>query len=436
MNRKNSNTLPLVCVTAIACTAMVICFMVYLLHTRQPGPAQEASATMAAPASVSPSSAALTSSGPADISGLKSTDGQPLIPPTQAKTVPPRPANPAALSEDNSGHWWDMEYAGWDSVKVNPPKSPGNGPAGKNVVYLKAVDHPYQTAFISGMQMIASADHMTLSVKTANNDINIQSQQADEVINEKPDMVIVSPVDAQGCVPIMRKLNQAGVPVMCSNLLPDRQAFPYILAWTGPDDWGQFRKLAKDFARRMNNQGGYCIVQHRPGSSPFFSRTYSVITELKKIAPNMHVLAMQTTDLDSEKSKQVVSGWITRFGPQLKGIVSADDSGTQVGINEAVKDAGREDIIRVAAGNSKVGMDFLKTGELQAITYQSPEADGALPMKLAADWFSGKPIPPSTICPRRLSRKTMWSIICPRSGDILVRNASKKKAPAFAPGLN
>ena len=48
------NTLPLVCVTAIACTAMVICFLVYLLHIRQPGTAQEASAIIAAPASFRP----------------------------------------------------------------------------------------------------------------------------------------------------------------------------------------------------------------------------------------------------------------------------------------------------------------------------------------------------------------------------------------------
>jgi len=46
----------------------------------------------------------------------------------------------------------------------------------------------------------------------------------------------------------------------------------------------------------------------------------------------------------------------------------------------------------VAAGNSKVGMDFIKAGSLHAITYQSAEADGALPMKLAADWFCGRPI--------------------------------------------
>ena len=35
---------------------------------------------------------------------------------------------------------------------------------------------------------------------------------------------------------------------------------------------------------------------------------------------------------------------------------------------------------------------FIKAGSLHAITYQSAESDGALPMKLAADWFGGKPI--------------------------------------------
>ena len=37
-------------------------------------------------------------------------------------------------------------------------------------------------------------------------------------------------------------------------------------------------------------------------------------------------------------------------------------------INEAVKNARREDIVRVAAGNSSVGMKFIKAGTLQALS--------------------------------------------------------------------
>jgi ABC-type sugar transport system substrate-binding protein len=63
-----------------------------------------------------------------------------------------------------------------------------------------------------------------------------------------------------------------------------------------------------------------------------------------------------------------------------------------VGIVEALKDAGRKDIVCVAAGSSRTGLEFIQQGWLHAITYQSAESDGALPIKIAADWFEGKPI--------------------------------------------
>jgi len=329
-----------------------------------------------------------------DLSGLKSDDGQPLILIDDTPlNPPPRPANPDALTEEDALYWYDMEYAGWQGTKHNLPTSPRSGAKGKRVVCLRHMDHPYTTAYTRGMQKVADAYGIVLKTLTAGNaDVNIQSQQVDQVINERPDMVIIFPVDAKSVVPMLRKLNQAGVPTMTSNLIPVDAGMPYTLAWAGPDDWGQFRMLAREFAKRMDYDGGYCIVRHMPGGSPFFSRTFSVITELKKIAPRMRLLEMQTTKLEAERSMQVVSDWISKYGSELKGIVSADDSGVQIGINEACKRAHREDIIRVAAGNSRVGMDFIKAGTLHAITYQSAEADGALPMKLAAEWFCGKEI--------------------------------------------
>jgi len=339
-----------------------------------------------------------------DVSTLKSEDGQPLVIVDESPLVPPtRPADPKALPEDDALHWFDIEYAGWKCRKVNQPRPPAGGARGKRVICLRFMDHPYLTAYTKGMQKVADACGISLKTMVANNDINLQSQQVDQAINERPDLVIILPVDATAVVPLLRKMNQAGIPVIASNLIPIDEGMKYILTWTGPDDWGQFRMLARDFAERMNYDGGYCIVRHMPGSSPFFSRTFAITTELKKIAPKMKCLDMQATKLQAEPTMQVVADWITRFGARLKGIVSADDSGAQIGINEAVAGANREDIIRVAAGNSKVGMDFVKAGTLHAITYQSAEADGALPMKLAVDWLNGKPIEkPVYYLPKRI----------------------------------
>ncbi|WOO39535.1 substrate-binding domain-containing protein [Rubellicoccus peritrichatus] len=406
MQKKNDNTLAIVCVSAVACVAIVAIFAMFNLRL-----AKNSAATMVAmPAHTNVPASPATANGQSnlewslaiDASDLTSVDGQLLIPPSSPKTIPERPANPEALEEHDAGYWYDMEYAGWGLDKINIPQSPADGTRGKKVAFLKMVDHPYQTANERGMQKIADMYGIEMKTMVANADINTQAQQVDQVINEGADLVIINPVDAKACLPLFRKLNQAGIPIIASNVLPSDEAMAYTLAWTGPDDWGQMRMLARDFAELMNYEGGYCIVRHRPGSSPYFARTFAIITELKKIAPKMELLAMQTTDLEAEKSMQVVSDWITRFGPELKGIVSCDDSGAQVGINEAVANADREDIIRVAAGNSKVGMEFIQYGSLKAITFQSPEADGAIPMQLAADWFNGKPVDAVRYLPQRI----------------------------------
>ncbi len=403
MQKKTDHTVAIFAIAVVGCVAIVAIFAMYNLRLSQM--ATQATPQYMPAAAGNTASEQTSATEPIDIATIKSIDGQLLIPPGSPKEIPDRPKDPSALPEDDAGHWYDMEYAGWALKKTNIPESPGDGPRGKRIAHLKMVDHPYHTAFERGLRKIADAYGMEAKTMVANNDINIQAQQVEQAINEKVDLVIINPVDAKACLPLFRDLNKAGIPVIASNVLPSDEAMAYCLAWTGPDDWGQFRMLARDFAERMNYEGGYCIVRHYPGLSPYFARTFSIITELKKIAPKMKLLTMQTTDLEAEKSMQVVSDWITRFGDDLKGIVSADDSGTQVGINEAVHNAGREDIIRVAAGNSKVGMEFVQAGTLHAITYQSPEADGAIPMQMAADWFNGKEIEAIRYLPKRIITK-------------------------------
>ncbi|MEO7716677.1 MAG: substrate-binding domain-containing protein [Capsulimonas sp.] len=387
LEQRKDRTFAMACVAMVACVAIVAIYALSMHHSSGTEPRTASSAS--SPASVS----AAIADADAAVMKLKAIDGQPLIAMDDAPlNAPPRPANPDALPLDDPMHWYDQEYAGWSVARQNMPKSPGGPVAGRKVLCLRFMDHPYLTAYTRGMQKVADAYGIQLTTLVANNDINIQSQQVDQAINERPDLVIITPVDATAVVPLLRKLNQAGVPVIASNLMPIAQGTPYELTWTGPDDWGNTRMLAREFAKRMNYEGGYCIVRHMPGSAPFFSRTYAMVTELKKIAPKMVCLDMQSTGLEAEKTMQVVSDWITRYGTKLKGITSADDSGSQIGIDQAVANAHRSDIVRVAAGSSKVGMDAVKKGELAAVTSQAAESDGALPMKLAADWLSGKPI--------------------------------------------
>lgn len=332
---------------------------------------------------------------------LKGSDGQPLLSKPEADTkLPPRPENPAALPKEDAGHWYDQEYAGWGVKRINPIAPPKGGPKGKKVIYLKFIDHAYLTAMQRGMQQIADFYGIEMKTMCAEQNPNLQAEQVDLAINEKPDLIIFNAVNPKGATDLLRKMNEAGIPVIASNQMCTNEGLAYALTWCGPDDWGNNRNLAKVFAEKMGKKGGYCIVRHLPGNACYDSRTWAIVTELNKIAPEMKLLDMQTSKLDKIETEKLVAGWITRYGKELKGITCSDDSGAQLGVNKACKDANRTDIIRVAAGNSKIGMDSVKDGDVAAITVQSAEGDGALSMELAAEWFSGKKLPEVRYLPK------------------------------------
>jgi len=288
-----------------------------------------------------------------DVYALQGTDGQPyILPQTESATIPKRPADPKALAETEKGHWWDIEYAGWNVEKVNMPVSPKDGPRGKRIVLLKAGDHPYWTAYVNGFKVMAKAYQMKVKIYNSNWNMDLQAQQTDQAINEMPDMIIFAPVDATACTPLLRRINKAGIPCITSNTIPCDEAMKYCLAWTGPDDWGQFRMLARTFADALDKKGGYAIVRHMPGSSPFFARTYAPITELAEYAPDMKMLVMDTANLEAEGTMQLVSAWLTKYGDELKGLVLAGDGFSMTGALEAINNSGRKDIVIVAAGNS------------------------------------------------------------------------------------
>ena len=394
MNRKDR--FPLVCMTLTAIVAIAAITAMYFKYASLPVQIVAEDGTFAA-------RRGNTDAAP-DVFALRGTDGQPyLFPPAgEAKVIPERPADPKALPETDKGHWWDIEFAGWKADKEPMPESPGDGPAGKRVILLKAGDHPYWTAYVRGFHVIAGAYGIKTKVFNSNWNVDLQAQQTDQAINEHPDMIIFAPVDSTACTPLLRRIHKAGIPCVTSNTIPCDEAMKYCLAWTGPDDWGQFRMLARTFADAMGKKGGYAIVRHMPGSSCFFSRTYAPITELREYAPEMKLLAMDTSNLETDVSMQLVSAWLTKFGDELKGLVLADDGFTLTGTLEAVKKAGRNDIVIVVAGNSKTGMDSVKAGETLAISYQSAEGDGALAVHTAARWFSGEQLDPVAYLPKHI----------------------------------
>jgi ABC-type sugar transport system substrate-binding protein/AraC-like DNA-binding protein len=315
------------------------------------------------------------------------------------KPVPPRPDDPASYPKDDFRHWYDMEYSGWRIKKAKLPQSPANGPKGKRVIGLLPGRHPYLYAFEKGMREVAEAFKMSLECLYCDWDDEQQREQVEQAIVKHPDLIILLPENAENCTAWFKEINAAGIPVIASNLMPMEEAYRYILSWTGPDDWGACRMLAGTFAERMNYEGGYCIVEHIPGTSAYYSRKWGVITELKRIAPKMRFLESGASGLRRGETREMVTRWLEKYGSDISGVFCSGDYTSALGLDDAVQAASRHDLVRVATGSSDTAVRLLKDGRLDAITFQSPVLDGALPIQVAVDWFNGLVIPPIRYLP-------------------------------------
>ena len=340
---------------------------------------------------VDPEAAAanLAASKAVDISDVRGSDGQLLLIYGDTRPVPPKPGDPELLD------MWKIEYAGRQTEKLPLLESPADGIIGKKIVMIQQSEHPYWTAVSNGSRIAAEAYGAAYEVWNPNGDLNQQNQYVDRAVVEKPDVVLLATLDAKAGVQQFRKLYDAGIPAIAYNMIPNDDAMRCVLAITAPDDFGQFKMLAEHMAQKMGGEGGIGYITHIPGGSPYFARTTNVVEYFKENHPGMKTLDIQSPGFDAPKTKQVVADWITRFGDELTGIVVSDDSAQGLGVTQALEEAGRDDVFVIAAGNSKVGMDLVKAGKIDAITFQSAEADGAIPVKVAADYFNGVDIGPN-----------------------------------------
>lgn len=316
--------------------------------------------------------------------------------------IPTDPGPPDQFSTDDARHWYADEYAPWIVPRLpNPPRQSSGSPGAKNwhVRCFLPGTHPYFASYVERMELDAVEAEVHIDVRQADWDAEYHLEQVQEAVREKPDFVIYVAHHSDIAALALSLLHGAGIPTLGSNMPLSPEAIRYVVGWTGPDSWAQSRALARRFALSMGSSGGYVIIGHVEGTSVNLARTYGVLTELRKFAPAMTCLDHIDGHFDVADTCDAVRAILKEHGPRIRGIVSADDNVLQRGIDRALAEEGRSDVKRVAHGSTAVGMSKLADGNLEAITYQSARADGALALQAALDWLSGLEIEPARFLP-------------------------------------
>ena len=192
-----------------------------------------------------------------DASTLKSSDGQAFVQwNRETKKVPPRPQGVEAFDKWDERHWYDMEYAGWGVVKLEMPASTADGASGKRVITVLPGQHPYFGAYARGMSCLAEAFGVEVDIRTGDWDPGTQREITLRAIKERPDLIVGSPGEAR----VQPRVDRGSLPGRSSMLIstaqPAIEGYSYILGFTGFDDWGSHRHLARDLAARLEREEG------------------------------------------------------------------------------------------------------------------------------------------------------------------------------------
>jgi ribose transport system substrate-binding protein len=199
-------------------------------------------------------------------------------------------------------------------------------------------------------------------------DADSQAQQIQQVISEKPDVLVVLPQDGEALTPVAQQAEAAGIPVVNIDRLFTQ---PDAATATILGDNRQIGTLAADYiADELKCKGNVVEIQGLAGISVTQERTEGFTDELKKACPDggIDVIAQQPADFDPAKGLTVMEN-ILQSEDQIDAVYTHDDDMAQ-GVVQAIRNAGRDDeMFLTGVGGSTDAMEQIEEGGLYRATF-------------------------------------------------------------------
>jgi ribose transport system substrate-binding protein len=269
----------------------------------------------------------------------------------------------AACGDDDSGDTEGVSAPAAGSQKSNP--------SGKTVSIVASVpptDHGWLGAISKDAQAQADQyDDVDFKLLEAA-DSDSQAQQIEQVIAEKPDVLVVLPQDGEALTPVAQKAENAGIPVVNIDRLFTQ---PDAATATILGDNYQIGVLAAEYiAGELNCKGNVVEIQGLAGISVTTERTDGFEDQIKKECPDggIDVVASQPGDFNPDTGLKVMEN-ILQSEDQIDAVYTHDDDMAQ-GIVQAIRNAGRDDeMFLTGVGGSQAAMEQIEEGGLYRATF-------------------------------------------------------------------
>lgn len=279
---------------------------------------------------------------------------------------------------------------------------------------LHVGDCPYCSGLLASYKEQAARLGVQLTILDGQLKPDVQAQQLDQLIAQKPDAILAVPVDTKALIPGLARAKQAGIPVIDATIKVDPSGEQYVVGYVGIDDTLAGKLCADLMIQALGSSGGnVAIVAGYAGGSEVL-RTKGFKDEIAAKGSNINILTVEYTDFTKEKAFSTTQALISRYGSTLNAIWAEDDT-MGSGVADAVAQAGKTSSIKVVGMNgNKAGCDEISAGKMYGTVVQQPYVDGAWSIIYTVDYLEGKnpgkfiPLTQPTITQANVSKFTCW----------------------------
>jgi ribose transport system substrate-binding protein len=234
--------------------------------------------------------------------------------------------------------------------------------AGKKVVMIPySMGEPIGAGIAAGLQRLADERGFSFSVRDPNWSIDQGVQAISQLINEKPDVLVVQNIDMQGYARAIKQAEDAGIRVVQINVKSIAKSTGHIgVDWY----WNAYRTAEAIVAKCSPKNGGngkIAILQGTPNNPTNFIGM-KAFKDVMNANPDITVVSDQAADWDPSKAHSVVAT-VLRQNPDLCGYFGFWD-GQDSGLAAAVREAGLTGKVFVASqgGAERSACDMVANG--------------------------------------------------------------------------
>jgi ABC-type sugar transport system substrate-binding protein len=304
------------------------------------------------------------------------------------------------------------------SVSIHPGCTPGSNTqlvkltsAHKVGWSQNALDGAWRFAEEASIEQQAAKYGYQLLKTNANNSDDQQVQDIENLINDRPDVLLVDPHTEDAEVKAVLDARKQCIPVFIvdrdvneSMATPGRDFVTFI-----GSDFKKQGVLAADALIEAlggpSTQATIVELTGTTGSSPAILRGGGFDGELAAKAPGIKVVAEQTANFSRATGQQVMATLIQQF-PNIKGVFAHNDE-MAIGAITALKAAGKhpgQDIKVVSIDGTKDAINLVLSGEEYAVVQSTPRL-GPLVFQTLQQYIKGEQLPAWVVQPDKVFKK-------------------------------